>query len=143
LQTPFGTIHTPNITPDRETGIGRWRFADFERVLRWGIAPDDSHYLPVFPFAFYDRLSDQDVVDLKAFLDTVPAVSQVNRVNDGVSPGGSGESGDRDRCRVLPRAIEARRGQRPDFEPWRIFRRGSRPLRRLPHAAQLARCARF
>ena len=41
LETPFGTIVTPNITPDRETGIGRWGLADFTRALRWGIAPDN------------------------------------------------------------------------------------------------------
>jgi mono/diheme cytochrome c family protein len=78
LETPFGIIVTPNITPDRETGIGRWSLADFTRALRWGIAPDDSHYLPAFPFAFYSRLSDRDLVDLKAFLDSVLAVSRVN-----------------------------------------------------------------
>jgi mono/diheme cytochrome c family protein len=79
LETPFGTGWSPNITPDRETGIGRWDFADFERALRWGIAPDDSHYLPAFPFPFYDRLTANDVVDLKTFLNTLTAVSQVNR----------------------------------------------------------------
>jgi len=78
LETPFGIIVTPNITPDRETGIGRWSLGDFTWALRWGIAPDDSHYLPAFPFVFYSRLSDRDLVDLKAFLDSVPAVSQVN-----------------------------------------------------------------
>jgi mono/diheme cytochrome c family protein len=78
LETPFGTFFTPNITPDRKTGIGRWSLADFTRALRWGIAPDDSHYLPAFPFAFYSRLSDRDLADLKAFLDSVPAVSRIN-----------------------------------------------------------------
>lgn len=79
IETSAGVVHTPNITPDPETGIGRWRHADFERALRWGIAPDDSHYLPAFPFAFYNRLAGQDVADLRAFLETVSAVSQVNR----------------------------------------------------------------
>jgi len=78
LDTPFGTIITPNITPDRETGIGLWRSADFERALRWGNAPDGSHYLPAFPFPFYNRLTHDDLVDLKAFLDSLPAVSQAN-----------------------------------------------------------------
>ena len=78
LETPFGTIFAPNITPDRETGIGRWSFADFTRALRSGITPDDSHYLPAFPVAFYNRLSDGDLADLKAFLDSVPAVSRLN-----------------------------------------------------------------
>ena len=78
LETSFGTIFTPNITPDRETGIGRWSLADFTRALRWGIAPDGSQYSPAFPFAFYSRLSDRDLADLKAFLDSLSAVSQVN-----------------------------------------------------------------
>ena len=76
--TPFGTVFAPNITPDQLTGIGRWGLADFTRALRWGIAPDDSHYLPIFPFLFYNRLRDDDLEDLKAFLQTVPAVTRVN-----------------------------------------------------------------
>ncbi len=82
LDGPQGIVYSPNITPDRETGIGRWRLADFSRALRWGIAPDDSHYLPAFPFAFFNRLTDQDVLDLKAFLETVPPVSQINRAGN-------------------------------------------------------------
>lgn len=81
FETPSGTIFSPNITPDRETGIGRWRSADFARALRWGIAPDDSHYLPVFPFVFYNRLTAEDASDLTAFLQSLPAVPQVNRAN--------------------------------------------------------------
>jgi mono/diheme cytochrome c family protein len=76
LATPFGTIPTPNITPDQATGIGRWSIADFARAMRWGIAPDDSHYVPVFPYPFYNRLTDRDLSDLKAFLDSLPAVSR-------------------------------------------------------------------
>lgn len=76
LATPFGTIPTPNITPDPATGIGRWSMADFAHALRWGIAPDDSHYVPAFPYPFYNRLADADLADLKAFLDSLPAVSR-------------------------------------------------------------------
>lgn len=79
IETSAGIVYTPNITPDPETGIGRWGYADFERAVRWGIAPDDSHYLPAFPFPFYNRLTDRDLADLRAFLETLPAVSQVNR----------------------------------------------------------------
>lgn len=78
LATRFGTIITPNITPDRRTGIGRWRLADFRNAMRWGIAPDDSHYLPVFPFPYYNRLSPRDLNDLWAFLVALPAVVRVN-----------------------------------------------------------------
>jgi mono/diheme cytochrome c family protein len=82
LETRFGTLVTPNITPDRRTGLGRWRLADFTRAMRWGVAPDNSHYLPTFPFPYYNRLSGRDLGDLKAFLDSLPAVSQVNRAGD-------------------------------------------------------------
>jgi mono/diheme cytochrome c family protein len=79
IQTSLGSVVSPNITPDRETGIGGWQFADFTRALRWGIAPDDTHYLPAFPFPFYNRLTDGDVADLKAFMEIVAPVSQANR----------------------------------------------------------------
>lgn len=73
LETEFGAVPTPNITSDRTHGIGAWSATDFVRAMRWGIAPDDSHYVSSFPFPFYGRLSDGDLADLKAFLDTVPA----------------------------------------------------------------------
>ena len=75
MPTEFGTIVTPNITPD-PTGIGGWSLADFTRAVRWGVAPDDSHYVPSFPYPFYNRLTDGDLADLKAFLDSLPPVSR-------------------------------------------------------------------
>jgi len=68
-------MSTPNLTPDRTTGLGDWTPADLVRAVRWGIAPDDSHYLPVFPFPFYNRLTEPDLADLAAFLANLPAVS--------------------------------------------------------------------
>jgi mono/diheme cytochrome c family protein len=76
LATAFGIVATPNLTPDRATGIGRWSAADFARAMRWGVAPDDSHYVPAFPFLFYNRLGERDLGDIKAFLDSLPAVSR-------------------------------------------------------------------
>ncbi|MGA8756146.1 MAG: cytochrome c [Stellaceae bacterium] len=81
FETAFGTIFSPNITPDRETGIGRWQRSDLSAALRWGIAPDDSHFLTSFPFPYYNRLSQRDLADLEAFLDTVAPVRQANRAN--------------------------------------------------------------
>ncbi len=69
--TPFGTFFSPNITPDEETGIGRWSTEDFVRALRAGTAPDGSHYYPVFPYTSYTRMTLRDLVDLKAYLDGV------------------------------------------------------------------------
>lgn len=75
MATAYGVIPTPNLTPDRASGIGKWSAADFAHAVRWGIAPDDSHYLPIFPFPFYNRLTEPDLGDLAAFFASLPAVS--------------------------------------------------------------------
>ena len=74
LKTDFGSFFTPNITPDPETGIGNWSEEDFVRAMREGKAPDGRRYYPTFPYTSYTRMTRQDIVDLKAYLDSVPAV---------------------------------------------------------------------
>lgn len=74
LKTDFGSFFTPNITPDTETGIGNWSDEDFIRALREGKSPAGEHYYPTFPYTSYARMSERDILDLKAYLDTVPAV---------------------------------------------------------------------
>jgi mono/diheme cytochrome c family protein len=76
MTTPFGAIATPNITPDGATGIGGWSNADFVRAMRWGIAPDGSHYAPIFPFPYFAGLSDGDLADLRAFLNSLNPATQ-------------------------------------------------------------------
>ena len=49
IDTPFGAVYSPNLTPDRETGIGAWSDQDFYSALRFGIDPDGSRYYPAFP----------------------------------------------------------------------------------------------
>jgi mono/diheme cytochrome c family protein len=85
LKTPFGTFYSPNITPDRETGIGGWTDEDFIRALREGKAPDGTSYFPAFPYTSFTHLTDQDMRDLKAYIDAQPAVSQPNKPHE-VSP---------------------------------------------------------
>jgi mono/diheme cytochrome c family protein len=80
METEFGAIATPNITPDAATGIGGWSEADFARAMRWGIAPDGTHYLPTFPFSYFARLTNGDLADLKAFLDSLKPVARPNIV---------------------------------------------------------------
>ncbi len=77
LTSPFGSFHVPNITPDPETGIGGWSDSDFIRAMTDGVAPDGSHYYPAFPFTSYTRMTRQDLLDLKAYLDTVRPVHNV------------------------------------------------------------------
>jgi len=82
LETPFGTFYSPNITPDEETGIGAWSDEDFLRALREGEAPEGHSYYPVFPFASYTLMRDEDALAIKAYLFSLDAVSQENREHD-------------------------------------------------------------
>ncbi len=75
LQTPFGTFYTSNLTPDPETGIGGWSTGAFVRAMKAGVSPDGDHYFPAFPYPSYAKMTEQDVVDLKAYLDTVESVA--------------------------------------------------------------------
>jgi mono/diheme cytochrome c family protein len=80
LETPFGTFRAPNISPDADTGIGAWRPIEFVNAMRNGVSPAGSHYYPAFPYANYRRMPIEDLIDLKAFLDTLP--KSPNRVAD-------------------------------------------------------------
>ncbi len=71
LKTDFGSFFTPNITPDPETGIGNWSDEDFIRAMKKGVSPDGGRYYPTFPYTSYTRMTRQDMLDLKAYLDTV------------------------------------------------------------------------
>lgn len=82
LQTPFGVFYAPNITPDPETGIGRWSEADFIRALRQGVSPAGAHYYPAFPYTSYTRLTDADLRALKAYLFNLKPVRQANRPHE-------------------------------------------------------------
>ena len=79
LETEFGTFYTPNITPDVETGIGNWTDEQFITALTQGIAPDGRHYYPSFPYLSYHDMTEQDMLALKAYIFSMPAVSQPNK----------------------------------------------------------------
>lgn len=71
---PIGTFYSTNITPDRETGIGRWSLAAFTRALREGVSRDGKHLFPVFPFDHFTKLTDTDIDALYAYFMSLPAV---------------------------------------------------------------------
>jgi mono/diheme cytochrome c family protein len=77
LPTEFGLFRVPNISPDTETGIGGWSDIDFVNAMQVGVSPDGRHYYPAFPYPSYSRMSLEDVLDLKAFIDTLPPVAHV------------------------------------------------------------------
>lgn len=69
----FGTFVAPNITPDPQQGIGGWSVNDLGNALLRGVSPQGSHYYPALPYWSYAKMQAQDVVDLHAFLQTLPA----------------------------------------------------------------------
>ena len=75
IETPFGGIYSPNLTPDHDTGIGAWSDDDFYRALRLGIAPTGSRYYPAFPYPYFTRLTRQDIQAIRDYLATLTPVS--------------------------------------------------------------------
>jgi mono/diheme cytochrome c family protein len=81
FELPFGTIYSSNITPDKATGIGTWSDDDFARALHQGIRNDGAHLYPALPYTSYTGLSREDVVAMKAYLFSLPAVHAPARAN--------------------------------------------------------------
>ena len=79
VPTPFGVIYSTNITPDKETGIGRWTEERFYQAMHEGISADGKHLYPAFPYPWYTKLSRDDVDAIKAFLDALPPVREENK----------------------------------------------------------------
>ncbi len=77
FHTEFGTFYAPNISP-HENGIADWSALDLVNAMKHGTAPDGSHYYPAFPYTSYARADISDIVDLKAFLDTLEPVEVAN-----------------------------------------------------------------
>lgn len=71
--SPFGTFIAPNISSDPDFGIGGWRAQDLANAMLRGLSPRGQHYYPAFPYTSYARVALQDVADLHAYLQTLPA----------------------------------------------------------------------
>lgn len=71
--SPFGTFTAPNISPDPAFGIGGWSARDLANAMLRGVSPEGRHYYPAFPYTSYARVSLQDIADLHAYLQTLPA----------------------------------------------------------------------
>lgn len=82
LTTVFGTFITPNITPDKETGIGHWTEEDFWLAMHEGKSRDGRMLYPAFPYTEFTKISRADVKSIFEYLQSIPAVSQVNSVHE-------------------------------------------------------------
>lgn len=78
IATPFGTFYSPNITPDKKTGIGNWTEEDFIRALKEGKDPKGRNYFPVFPYIYFANTTDDDARALYAYFMSIPPVEQEN-----------------------------------------------------------------
>jgi mono/diheme cytochrome c family protein len=81
LETPFGTIYASNLTPDAETGIGRWSAAHFRRALHEGRSRDGRLLYPAFPYTHTTRVSGADADALFDYLRSLPPVKQPNQAH--------------------------------------------------------------
>jgi mono/diheme cytochrome c family protein len=82
LSTPFGVIYSPNITSDKDTGIGNWTGDQFYRAMHDGIDDEGNNLYPAFPYPWFRLISREDDDAILAFLKTTPAVSYTPPKND-------------------------------------------------------------
>jgi mono/diheme cytochrome c family protein len=74
IDTPFGGIFSPNLTPDRDTGLGAWTDDEFYRALHDGVARNGSRYYPAFPYPNFTKITRDDVLAIRAYLSTLTPV---------------------------------------------------------------------
>lgn len=82
FELPFGTIYSPNITPDPQTGIGNWSDGEFLRAMHQGIDRQGEQLYPAFPYTSYSKMSDADALAIKAYLFTLPPARSIRKEND-------------------------------------------------------------
>jgi mono/diheme cytochrome c family protein len=82
IKSPFGTFYAPDISSDPTDGIGKWSEAEFVNAVMHGVSPDGQHYFPAFPYTSYQHARREDVLDLFAYLKTLPAVAGKVRDHD-------------------------------------------------------------
>jgi mono/diheme cytochrome c family protein len=82
INLPFGTIYSPNITADKDTGIGEWSDANFLSAVRQGVDDEGAHLYPAMPYASYTYITDADALAIKAYLFSLKPVHRENRDNN-------------------------------------------------------------
>jgi mono/diheme cytochrome c family protein len=106
LKTPIGVLYPPNLTPDPETGIGGWSKLDFLNATMRGLSPTGRHYLPAFPYTSYAAMRPEDLLDIQAYLATLPPVTSPRKAHDIFMPG------------VIARSIGLWKHAALDTTPW-------------------------
>lgn len=82
LKTPIGILYPANLTPDEATGLGTWSDVDFVNAVQRGLGKSQGHLIPAFPYTSYAKMKVEDVLDIKAYLDTLPAINNAVKPHD-------------------------------------------------------------
>jgi len=131
LATPFGNIPVPNITPDQETGLGRWSFEDFWQALHSGRGRQGEWLYPAFPYTSYTRVTRDDALAMFAYLRSLPSVHQRT------GPGSLGFPYSRRESLVAWRALYFRAGEfQSDPNQTAQWNRGAYLVRGLGHCSE-------
>lgn len=86
FKTPVGTFFPPNLTPDPETGLGKWTDLEFVNAVQRGISPEGENLIPAFPYTSYARMKTEDVLDIRAYLASLPPVVSPEKPADMPAP---------------------------------------------------------
>ncbi|MFM7012949.1 MAG: molybdopterin cofactor-binding domain-containing protein [Betaproteobacteria bacterium] len=78
IQTPFGTVYSTNLTPDKDTGIGAWSLPAFRRAMRDGVSRDGHLLYPAFPYTSFKNMTDEDIASIYAYLMVQEPIAQNN-----------------------------------------------------------------
>ena len=79
FKTHFGTFIAPNISPSQTHGIGDWSLTEFVNAVKKGVSPTGQHYYPAFPYTSYTRMTTADIVDVYAYMQTLPKSEEPNQ----------------------------------------------------------------
>ena len=136
FKLPFGTIWSPNITPDRKTGIGAWTDAQFIRAVREGVGPK-AHLYPAMPYASFTYMTDADVLAIRAYLATLPPVHLQRPALTFSFPFNQRRLMSIWSALFNPnRRFEPNADRSPAWNRGRLSGGGDGPLRRMPYPAQ-------
>ncbi len=140
IPTPFGKLYTPNITPDKETGIGTWTADDFWRAMHEGRSKDGSFLYPAFPYTNYTKVTREDSDAIYAYLMSLKPVNLKSKPHEMGFPYNQRELMAGWRALYFkPGRVQGEPEQVEGVESRRVPRRRARPLQRLPRDAQRAR----
>jgi mono/diheme cytochrome c family protein len=82
FNTPIGILYPPNLTPDTASGLGQWTDIEFVNAMQKGIGRDGQHLIPAFPYTSYTHMNVTDILDIRAYLATLPAIRNAIPANE-------------------------------------------------------------